>query len=180
MVNRTSVFCIDAGTPQAQCLVLHSKAKQRVCNNSCSEGECIACTSDDDCGGTSQHDVFVCEDNKVVLTVKGSSCINPGTAQSWCTYGSGGRVMDVCTDGEVCSNGACVVPCTSTCIASQVGHYRCGSSGREVCSIVADSCQQWQAVSCSGTCINTKCCKQSCAAEYSHSDYHNYCSQWVN
>ena len=72
----------------------------------------------------------------------GIACIDTGTDRSNC-----GRCGEVCPDGQVCSQGACLAPCTG-------GRTLCGSACRDLQTDVAHC----------GACGNACPAMQTCAA----------------
>jgi len=88
-------------------------------NASCSDGEiCIsgqcsqvACSNDLDCGEDGVVGNKMCLNGDVYQDFNDHSCVNAGTANSFCKLVVSEILVDMCSSDEICSSGSCIDKC---------------------------------------------------------------------
>ncbi|MFH0832222.1 MAG: hypothetical protein V1900_00670 [Candidatus Aenigmatarchaeota archaeon] len=66
----------------------------------CSNGECIGCSTDSDCGKSDWIDETQCSGNDVYQKYRTYKCVNPGTIASYCTYTDINKFKQSCSSSS--------------------------------------------------------------------------------
>ncbi|MBD3249052.1 hypothetical protein GF336_03330, partial [Candidatus Woesearchaeota archaeon] len=91
--------CVNPGESSAECMNNTEKKIKYICEDSCSEGECvsIACSSDSDCGTDNYHSSSFCKEDDVYREYREYSCSSPGTSDSRCSYEDKDKLITGCS-----------------------------------------------------------------------------------
>lgn len=113
VVRTNTIFtCNNPGTQSSSCSTDQQIEVVQTCANSCLNGACvvpIACSTNAQCGINEFLGTPFCSTlYNIGQTYRSYTCINPGTAQSSCTFLDTNNNLGNCTGGQICSNAACV------------------------------------------------------------------------
>lgn len=120
--NYITYTCNNAGQQSSYCSnstavqLDHNCLTNQVCNNGACNNQNIICTTITDCGTNGYVGALFCQNGNVFQNFTTYSCINPGTAQSYCNNFTAPLLKQTCSSGQTCSNGVCVtssINCTS-------------------------------------------------------------------
>ena len=110
--------CLNPGAASSSCNLNTENRVIETCDNNevCNNGACVAvaCNSNNNCGTNGPEGNRFCQSGDVYQNFRNFMCNNAGTATSSCSSNTNAQLVDDCTLGEVCSNGACVDRCDDT------------------------------------------------------------------
>ncbi|MBS3079124.1 putative metal-binding motif-containing protein [Candidatus Pacearchaeota archaeon] len=105
--NTTDYSCLNNCTIQSKCLANVVANKITECDVGCSNGACVKCYNNSDCGVDGWVDGLFCQNNNVFQKYLTFTCNNPGTSLSSCSNTTSNLVKTNCSSNQLCSGGQC-------------------------------------------------------------------------
>jgi len=139
-INYGYVNGLPKGVSEYYCNSQGRKSEQYYdCPNGCQDGTCIqnqttniTCSINSNCGTSGYTGTYFCQNSDVYRNYINYTCLNPGTASSYCSSATTPVLIDDCAGNEYCAagNSVCQVNQTTGCVGAtknNVCKYECGA-----------------------------------------------------